>query len=86
MHVIEGQVRFRNRMGKATFMRVEQANGSLALLYFRRDDLGEDGYNQVKAVELDQTIRVAVGPEQQSRTGEMLLPVEQVIEVKPMGA
>lgn len=69
MDTVEGQVVFRNRMGKATFMRVETPASKVVMLYFRKDDLGDAAYERVGRIDLFETIRVEVGPETQGRGG-----------------
>jgi len=69
MDIVEGRVVFRNRMGKATFVKVESPENKLTTLYFRRDEIGEEAYTRVGRIDLFETIRVEVGPEAPGRGG-----------------
>ena len=84
MDVVEGRVVFRNRMGKSTFMKVERPDASLVTVWFRRDTLGEEAYDQAKAVDLFANIRVEVGDEVVGRVGP-LLPVERIVSTTNVG-
>ena len=69
MDIVEGQVAEHNCMGKAMFVKVESQENKGTMLYFRRDDLGEEAWSHIRAINLADTLRVEVGPEMPGRGG-----------------
>jgi hypothetical protein len=89
--IIEGQVVFRNLMGKAAFLKIKvsvssppdgatQGPDAVCQLYFRQDTLGEEGFARVRGILLFEVVRVEVGPEQQLRTGSPVRPVTRFVD------
>lgn len=74
---VAGRVVAIRKMGKASFMHVEDQSGRIQL-YFKRDDLGEDGYAQLDLLDLGDLIGVA-GTVFKTRTGETSLHVTEYV-------
>jgi hypothetical protein len=80
MDIIEGSVVFRNLMGRAAFLRVKGQDDVEHQLYFRQEDLGEEGFARVRGVLLFEEVRVEVGPPMQLRTGTMARPAIRFVD------
>ncbi len=63
--------------GKSTFAHIEDASGRIQI-YFRRDDLGEDGYELVGLLDLGDFIGVE-GRLFRTRTGEITVRVDRLM-------
>jgi lysyl-tRNA synthetase class 2 len=73
---LAGRVRSLRTHGKTTFVHIEDLSGRIQV-YFRRDILGEDGYELVKILDLGDWIGVE-GEVFRTRTDEITLRAEQV--------
>jgi lysyl-tRNA synthetase class 2 len=73
---LAGRVRSLRTHGKTTFVHIEDLSGRIQV-YFRRDILGEDGYELVKILDLGDWIGVE-GEVFRTRTDEVTLRAEQV--------
>lgn len=72
-YTIVGRIRLLREMGKAAFAKVEDGTGSMQI-YFRRDDVGEEAYHNIKLLDLGDFIQ-ATGFLFVTRTGERTLHV-----------
>jgi lysyl-tRNA synthetase class 2 len=66
---IGGRVMFRNVMGKAMFLRVQDRDGVLQI-YARRENVGEAAYDQLKAIDIGDFVW-ARGTLMRTKTGEL---------------
>ncbi len=73
---LAGRVRSLRPHGKTTFAHLEDRTGKVQI-YFRQDELGEEGYELVKLLDLGDWIGVE-GPLFTTRTGEVTLRVDHL--------
>jgi len=73
---LAGRVVAKRAMGKAGFAHLQDASGRIQL-YFKRDVLGEPGYDVYKAADLGDLIGVA-GTLFRTRTGELTVQVKEL--------
>jgi lysyl-tRNA synthetase class 2 len=73
---LAGRVRSLRPHGKTTFADLEDRTGKLQV-YFRKDELGDEGYELVKLLDLGDWIGVE-GPLFQTRTGEITLRADDL--------
>jgi len=89
---VAGRVMFRNRMGKAMFLRVQDRGASVVIgrddegqdivrdgiiqVYARRDEIGDDAFAKLKALDIGDMVW-ARGHMMRTRTGELTVQAEQ---------
>lgn len=64
-----GRVMFRNRMGRALFLRLHDRTGKIQV-YVRRDNVGEDAFAAMKVVDIGDFVWIR-GSMMRTRTGEL---------------
>lgn len=74
LHKLAGRLGALRSHGKTLFTHLEDASGKIQL-YFRRDELGDDGWEIVQLLDQDDVIGVE-GPLFRTRTGEVTLRVK----------
>src|SRR6266567_3747095 len=72
---LTGRIRLMREMGKAAFAQVEDGSGRIQV-YFRINELGEDGYRAIKLLDLGDFVQVR-GFLFRTRTGERTLHVQE---------
>jgi lysyl-tRNA synthetase class 2 len=73
---LAGRVRSLRPHGKTTFIHLEDRTGKVQV-YFRRDTLGDEGYELIKLLDLGDWIGVE-GPMFRTRTGEVTLRADEI--------
>jgi lysyl-tRNA synthetase class 2 len=74
LHKLAGRLGALRSHGKTMFAHLEDASGKIQL-YFRRDELGDDGWEIVQLLDQDDVIGVA-GPLFRTKTGEVTVRVK----------
>ncbi|MBW3622877.1 MAG: lysine--tRNA ligase [Armatimonadetes bacterium] len=86
---VAGRIVAVRKMGKASFMHVEDPSGRIQL-YFKRDDLGPEGYERLDLLDLGDLVGVT-GTVFKTRTGEISLhvtayvPLAKALRPPPLG-
>jgi len=78
LDTVEGNIVFRNRMGKTTLIKVETADKQTKTLCFQREALGEERYGEVGEFQIGDLIRADVQPT--SRTWRVPDTVVDVVQ------
>jgi len=75
---VAGRIMLRRLMGKASFMTLQDGSGGRIQLYVRRDDIGEEQYNDFKTWDLGD-IAGAEGYLFKTKTGELSVHVTAIV-------
>jgi len=74
---IAGRIRLLRRMGKATFMHVQDETGQIQA-YLKQDDIGEENYSLVRKLDIGDIVGIK-GKVFSTRTGEISVYAENIV-------
>ena len=77
---LAGRVLFRNRMGKAIFLRIQDRAGRIQI-YLRKEEVGDDAFEAIKALDIGDFVW-ATGTLMRTKTGELSV---QASAIAPAG-